>query len=98
MNVIVLVNGDIHSGMLTLKSGDFVDSLSTHPIMCACSATIMDDRKEDICKLLHMKDPQHFDSDLSRKNLSLIKKNVTTNHKSLEERLKYRFKTMDKYT
>ncbi len=80
-----------------LKIGDFVDSLSDRPIVCACSATIMDDRKDDICKLLHMNNPQSFDSDLSRKNLSLIKKDVTSNHKSLEVRLKYRFKTMDKY-
>jgi len=80
-----------------LKIGDFVDSLSDRPIICACSATIMDNRKDDICKLLHMNNPQPFDSDLSRKNLSLIKKDATSNHKSLEERLKYRFKTMDKY-
>ncbi len=50
-----------------LKIGDFVDSLSDRPVVFACSATIMDDRKNDICKLLRMNNPQPFDSDLSRK-------------------------------
>jgi len=79
-----------------LKIGDFVDLLPDRPVLCACSATILEDRTKDIFQALHMKNAAFFRNDLRRKNLILLKKDVTTEHKSLEKRLEYRLKLLHK--
>lgn len=79
-----------------LKIGEFVDSLSKRPIICACSATLPEDRLVQVKELLHLKDPNVFRSDLKRKNLVLLKKDVTCEKKSLEKRLKERIKALEK--
>lgn len=79
-----------------LNIGEFIDSLSKRPIVCACSATLPEDRLEQIQELLHLKEANVFRSNLKRKNLVLLKKDVTSEKNSLEKRLKERFKALDK--
>lgn len=79
-----------------LQIGDFVDTLPKRPILCACSATVMNGQLDELIHSLHMKQPQVFRGDLRRDNLILLKKDVTSEKKSLEKRLIERFKAMDK--
>ena len=80
-----------------LKIGNFIDSLPKRPIVFACSATILDDKQDEIINLLHMRNPKTFRMNLKRDNLVLIKRNMTSDKKSLENRLRERFKMMVKY-
>lgn len=80
-----------------LQIGDFIDSLPQRPVVCACSATIPDDRRDEIIGLLRLENPNVYRSDLSRRNLVLLKKDVTSDKKSLEKRLEERFDLLDKY-
>ena len=79
-----------------LEIGAFLDSLPKRPLVCACSATLPEDRLVQVSGLLHMKAPNIYRSDLKRKNLVLLKKDVTCKKKSLEKRLKERFKALEK--
>jgi len=80
-----------------LGIGNFIDSLPKRPIIFACSATILDDKQEEIINLLHMRNPKTFCMNLKRDNLILIKKDMTSDKKSLEAHLQERFKMMAKY-
>ena len=80
-----------------LQIGNFLDNLSNRPVVLACSATILDDKQKEIINLLHLRNPKSFRMDLKRDNLILIKKNMTSEKKSLENRLQERFKMMVKY-
>lgn len=80
-----------------LQIGEFIDTLPQRPVICACSATIPDNRLDEIIELLHLENPNIYRSDLSRKNMVLLKKDVTSNKKSLEKRLNERFELLDKY-
>ena len=80
-----------------LGIGNFIDSLPKCPIIFACSATILDDKQDEIINLLHMHNPKTFRMNLKRDNLVLIKKNMTGDKKSLEARLQERFEMMAKY-
>ena len=84
-----------------LHIGDFIGKLKRKPVICACSATISADSLNTICNSLHMDKPAVLRSDLRRDNLILLKKDVTCNKKTLEERLEFRIKklckTIDKY-
>ena len=70
-------------------------------MICACSATIPADSLDTIRDSLHMDKPAVLRSDLRRDNLILLKKDVTCNKKTLEERLEFRIKKLckliDKY-
>ena len=79
-----------------LKIGDFINKLDKRPVICACSATILDDSLKKIQKSLSMNKPNIIKCDLSRKNLVLIKKNVTANSKNIEKRLIYKLKMVVK--
>ena len=84
-----------------LHIGDFIGKLKHKPVICACSATISADSIDIIRDSLHMDKPAVLRSDLRRDNLILLKKDVTCNKKTLEERLEFRIKklckTIDKY-
>ena len=79
-----------------LEIGAFIDMLPERPTVCACSATLPEDRLSDIIALLHLHEPNIYRSDLSRKNFILLKKDVTSKDKHLEDRLKKRFEAMEK--
>ena len=84
-----------------LHIGDFINELKHKPVICACSATISADSLNIIRDSLHMDKPVILRSDLRRDNLILLKKDVTCNKKTLEERLEFRIKKLckmiDKY-
>ena len=84
-----------------LHIGDFINKLKHKPVICACSATIPEDSLNTIRDSLHMDKPVVLRSDLRRDNLILLKKDVTCNKKTLEERLEFRIKKLckmiDKY-
>ena len=84
-----------------LHIGDFIGKLKHKPVICACSATISADSLNIIHDNLHMDKPAVLRSDLRRDNLILLKKDVTCNKKTLEERLEFRIKKLckliDKY-
>ena len=84
-----------------LHIGDFINKLKHKPGICACSATIPADSLNIIRDILHMDKPAVLSSDLRRDNLILLKKDVTCNKKTLEERLEFRIKKLckliDKY-
>ena len=84
-----------------LHIGEFIDKLKHKPVICACSATIPVDSMDIIRDSLHMDKPAVLSSDLRRDNLILLKKDVTCNKKTLEERLEFRIKKLckliDKY-
>ena len=84
-----------------LHIGDFINKLKHKPVICACSATIPADSLDTIRDSLHMNKPAILRSDLRRDNLILLKKDVTCNKKTLEERLEFRIKKLckviDKY-
>ena len=84
-----------------LHIGEFIDKLKHKPVICACSATIPEDSLNTIRDSLHMDKPAVLRSDLRRDNLILLKKDVTCNKKTLEERLEFRIKKLckliDKY-
>ena len=84
-----------------LHIGDFIGKLKHKPVICACSATISADSLNTIPDRLHMDKPVILRSDLRRDNLILLKKDVTCNKKTLEERLEFRIKKLckliDKY-
>ena len=84
-----------------LHIGDFINELKRKPVICACSETIPADSMDIIRNSLHMDKPAVLSSDLRRDNLILLKKDVTCNKKTLEERLEFRIKklckTIDKY-
>ena len=84
-----------------LHIGDFINKLKRKPVICACSATISADSLNIIHDSLHMDKPAVLRSDLRRDNLILLKKDVTCNKKTLEERLEFRIKklckTINKY-
>ena len=84
-----------------LHIGDFINKLKRKPVICACSATIPEDSLNTIRDSLHMDKPAVLRSDLRRDNLILLKKDVTCNKNTLEERLEFRIKKLckviDKY-
>ena len=84
-----------------LHIGEFIDKLKHKPVICACSATIPADSMDIIRDSLHMDKPAVLRSDLRRDNLILLKKDVTCQKKTLEERLEFRIKKLckliDKY-
>lgn len=84
-----------------LHIGDFINKLKRKPVICACSATISADSLNIIHDSLHMDKPAVLRSDLRRDNLILLKKDVTCQKKTLEERLEFRIKKLckliDKY-
>ena len=84
-----------------LHIGNFINKLKRKPVICACSATISADSLNIIRDSLHMDKPAVLRSDLRRDNLILLKKDVTYNKKTLEERLEFRIKKfcklIDKY-
>ena len=84
-----------------LHIGDFINKLKHKPVICACSATIPADSLDTIRDSLHMNKPAILRSDVRRDNLILLKKDVTCNKKTLEERLEFRIKKLckliDKY-
>lgn len=84
-----------------LHIGDFIGKLKRKPVICACSATISADSLNTIPDSLHMDKPAVLRSDLRRDNLILLKKDVTCQKKTLEERLEFRIKKLckliDKY-
>ena len=84
-----------------LHIGDFIGKLKHKPVICACSATISADSLNIIRDSLHMDKPVILRSDLRRDNLILLKKDVTCQKNTLEERLEFRIKKLckliDKY-
>ena len=84
-----------------LHISNFIGKLKRKPVICACSATISADSLNTIRDSLHMDKPTVLRSDLRRDNLILLKKDVTCNKKTLEERLEFRIKKLckliDKY-
>ena len=77
-----------------LHIGDFIGKLKHKPIICACSATIPANSLDTISDSLHMDKPVVLRSDLRRNNLILLKKDVTCQKKTLEERLDFRIKKL----
>ena len=84
-----------------LHIGDFINKLKCKPVICACSATIPVNSLNTIRNSLHMDKPVILRSDLRRDNLILLKKDVTCQKKTLEDRLEFRIKKLcrliDKY-
>ena len=84
-----------------LHIGEFIDKLKHKPVICACSATIPENSLNTIRDSLHMNKPAILRSDVRRDNLILLKKDVTCQKKTLEERLEFRIKKLckviDKY-
>ena len=79
-----------------LQIGDFIDKLPHKPVICACSATLQDAQLGQISKILRMKDPVICRCNLERSNLILLKKDVSSEHKSLEKRLVCRVESLQK--
>lgn len=79
-----------------LQIGDFIDKLPHKPVICACSATLQNAQLGQITKILCMKAPVICRCNLERSNLILLKKDVSCGHKSLEHRLVYRVKSLQK--
>ena len=79
-----------------LHIGDFIGKLKRKPVICACSATISADSLNTIRDSLHMDKPAVLRSDLRRDNLILLKKDVTCQKKTPEERLEFRIKKLCK--
>ncbi|MBS6641770.1 MAG: ATP-dependent DNA helicase RecQ [Clostridiaceae bacterium] len=79
-----------------LHIGDFIDKLPHKPVICACSATLQHAQLGQITKALRMKDPVICRCNLERSNLILLKKDVSSKHKSLEKRLAYRVQSLQK--
>ncbi len=79
-----------------LQIGYFIEKLSRKPIVFACSATIQEHTVEDLSDKLHLDAPKWFRCDLTRKNLILMKKDLTMEDRSLENRLFSRFKAVKK--
>ena len=79
-----------------LHIGDFINKLKHKPVICACSATISADSLNIIHDSLHMDKPAVLRSDLRRDNLILLKKDVTCQKNTLEERLEFRIKKLCK--
>ena len=79
-----------------LHIGDFIGKLKRKPVICACSATISANSLNTIRDSLYMDKPAVLRSDLRRDNLILLKKDVTCNKKTLEERLEFRIKKLCK--
>ena len=79
-----------------LHIGDFIGKLKHKPVICACSATISADSLNIIHDSLHMDKPAILRSDLRRDNLILLKKDVTCQKNTLEERLEFRIKKLCK--
>lgn len=79
-----------------LQIGHFIEKLPRKPIVFACSATIQEYTVEDLSDKLHLDSPKWFRCDLTRKNLILIKKDLTMEDRSLENRLYSRFKAVKK--
>ena len=77
-----------------LHIGTFVEHLPHKPVLCACSATILEGNVDAIAQSLHMEHPSLFRSDLKRNNLILLKKDVTSPKKTLEKRLEHRLKVL----
>ena len=77
-----------------LHIGDFIQTLAHKPVICACSATILEGDVETIAQSLRMRHPAVFRSDLKRNNLILLKKDVTSSKKNLEKRLEYCLKAL----
>lgn len=77
-----------------LHIGDFIQTLAHKPVICACSATILEENMETIAQSLHMKHLVVFCSNLKRNNLILLKKDVTSPKKEPEQRLEYRLKAL----
>ena len=80
-----------------LKIGGFIEKLSRRPVVCACTATLPEERFAETTELLNLKNPNIYRSDLRRKNLILLKKDVTSKEKKLEDRLEERFMLLEKY-
>ena len=84
-----------------LHIGEFINHLKHKLVICACSATIPADSMDIIRDSLHMDKPAVLRSDLRRDNLILLKKDVTCQKNTLEERLEFRIKKLckviDKY-
>ena len=84
-----------------LRIGKFVEKLKFKPVICACSATTSEQSLTVIRDSLHMNEPAVLRSNLRRDNLILLKKDVTCSKRTLEERLAFRIKklnkTIDKY-
>lgn len=74
--------------------GDFIKNLPHKPVICACSATILEGNVDMIAQSLCMRHPAVFRSDLKRNNLILLKKDVTSTKKALEKRLEHRLKAL----
>lgn len=74
--------------------GDFIQNLPNKPVICACSATILEGSVDTITQSLHMRHPAVFCSDLKRNNLILLKKDVTSPKRNLEKRLESRLKAL----
>ena len=77
-----------------LHIGTFVEHLPHKPVLCACSATILEGNVDAIAQSLHMEHPSLFRRDLKRNNLILLKKDVTSPEKALEKRLEHRLKVL----
>lgn len=80
-----------------LKIGEFIDMLPKRPVVCACTATLPEGKFPEITELLHLDHPIIRRSDLRRKNLVLLKKDVTSKEKKLGNRLEERFELIAKY-
>ncbi len=74
--------------------GDFIQNLPHKPVICACSATILDGNVDTIAQSLRMRHPAVFPSDIKRNNLILLKKDVTSPKKDMEKRLESRLKLL----
>lgn len=74
--------------------GDFIQNLPHRPVICSCSATILDGNVDAIAQSLRMRHPAVFRSDLKRNNLILLKKDVTSSKRNLEKRLESRLKAL----
>ncbi len=74
--------------------GGFIQNLPNKPVICACSATILEGNVDTIAQSLRMRHPAVLRSDLKRNNLILLKKDVTSSKKALEKRLEYRLKAL----
>lgn len=74
--------------------GDFIQNLPHKPVICACSATILDGNVDTIAQSLRIRHPAVFCSDLKRNNLILLKKDVTSPKRNLEKRLESRLKAL----
>ena len=79
-----------------LQIGTFIDSLPHKPVICACSATLHEGQLDQIRAILRMEDPVVCRCDLRRRNLILLKKDVSCDSKSAEKRLIHRIRALRK--